>query len=126
MSKLVAAAVTLLAASMVAAGGSPDCAIRPKNVKGGRALRALARISEPAALRTAFRTIKHTDIVSVVSSELEVERGCLVWSFDLSVPGIPGIREVQVDAGDGKVLSSEREVARQEAAERKKDAGPRH
>lgn len=28
---------------------------------------------------------------------------------DLSVPGIPGIQELQVDARDGKVLSSERE-----------------
>ena len=125
MFKRMVVTVTLVAANMVA-GGSPDCAIHPKNVKGGRALRAMARISEPAALRTAFRTIKHTDIVSVVSSELEVERGCLVWSFDLSVPGIPGIHEVQVDAGDGKVLSSEREDARQEAAERKKEASPKH
>jgi len=79
-----------------------------------------------AALRTAIGTIKRTDVVSVVSSELEVEHGCLVWSFDLSVPGIPGIQEVQVDAGDGKVLSSEREDARQEVAERKKDASPKH
>lgn len=126
MFKRMVVAAALVAANMVAAGGSPDCAIRPKNVKGGRALRALARISEPAALRTAFGTIKHTDIVSVVSSELEVERGCLVWSFDLSVPGIPGIHEVQVDAGDGKVLSSEREDPRQEDAERKKDASPKH
>lgn len=126
MLKPMVVAAALVVTNIAAAGGSPDCAIRPKNVKGGRALRALARISEPAALRTAFGTIKHTDIVSVVSSELEVERGCLVWSFDLSVPGIPGIHEVQVDAGDGKVLSSEREDAKQEAAERKKDAGPKH
>ena len=126
MFKRMVVTVTLVAANMVAAGGSPDCAVRPKNGTSSRALRALARISEPAALRTAFGTIKHTDIVSVVSSELEVERGCLVWSFDLSVPGIPGIHEVQVDAGDGKVLSSEREDARQEAAERKKDASPKH
>jgi hypothetical protein len=126
MLKRMVVAAALVVTNIAAAGGSPDCAIHPKNVKGGRALRALARISEPAALRTAFRTIKHTDIVSVVSSELEVERGCLVWSFDLSVPGIPGIHEVQVDAGDGKVLFSEREDARQEAAERKKDASSKH
>jgi hypothetical protein len=124
--KYMFATATLLAVTMAAASETPDCVIRPKNVKGGRALRAMARISEPVALRTAFGTIKHTDVVFVVSSELEVERGCLVWSFDLSVPGISGIHEVQVDAGDGKVLSSEREDARQEAAERKKDASPRH
>jgi|ERR1017187_5904644 hypothetical protein len=117
-------AATLVVTNIAAAGGSPDCAVRPKKVAKGRALRAMARISEPAALRTAIGTIKHTDVVSVVSSELEVERGCLVWSFDLSVPGIPGIQEVQVDAGDGKVLSSEREDLKQEAAERKKESGP--
>lgn len=44
---------------------------------------------------------------------------------DLSVPGIPGIQELQVDARDGKVLSSEREDTRQEVAERKKDATPK-
>jgi len=41
------------------------------------------------------------------------------------VPGIPGIQELQVDARDGKVLSSEREDTRQEVAERKKDATPK-
>lgn len=126
MLKRMVVAAALVVTNIAAAGGSPDCTVRPKNATSRRALRALARISEPAALRTAFGTIKHTDIVTVVSSELEVERGCLVWSFDLSVPGIPGIHEVQVDAGDGKVLSSEREDAKQEAAERKKDANPRH
>jgi hypothetical protein len=35
------------------------------------------------------------------------------------VPGIRGIQEVQVDAGNGKVLSSESADAKQEAAERK-------
>ena len=120
------AIAALLSASLAATKGPPDCVVHPKSGTKSRALRAIARISEPVALRTAIGTIKHTDVVSVLNSELEVERGCLVWSFDLSVPGIPGIREVQVDAGDGKVLSSEREDAKQEAAERKKDATPKH
>jgi uncharacterized membrane protein YkoI len=126
MLKRMVVAAALVVTNIAAAGESPDCAVRSKNVKGGRALRAMARISEPVALRTAIGTIKHTDVVSVLNSELEVEHGCLVWSFDLSVPGIPGIQEVQVDAGDGKVLSSEREDERQEAAERKKDAVQEH
>jgi hypothetical protein len=126
MFKHLVSAVTLLAAGIAAAGESPDCVVRPKSGTKSRALHAMARISEPVALRTAIGTIKHTDVVSVVSSELEVERDCLVWSFDLSVPGIPGIHEVQVDAGDGKILFSEREDAKQEAAEQRKDVSSKH
>jgi hypothetical protein len=125
MSKHLVSAVTLLAASIALAGESPDCIVRPKSGTSSRTLRSMARISEPVALRTAIGTIKNTDVVFVGASELEVERGCLVWSFDLSVPGIPGIQEVQVDAGSGKVLSSEHEDAKQEAAERK-SAGSKH
>jgi hypothetical protein len=39
-----------------------------------------------------------------------------MWSFDLRVAGQSGVQEVQVDAGDGKVLCVKHETPQQEAA----------
>jgi len=58
----------------------------------------------------------------VKESELEVEDGCLVYSFDIRVEGEKGVREVLVDAGDGKILKTEREDESQEA----KEKNPKH
>ena len=45
----------------------------------------------------------------VKERELEVERGYLVYSFDISITGKKGIEEIIVDAGSGKVLAHEQE-----------------
>ena len=62
-------------------------------------------------------------------SELEVEHGRLVWSFDLATPGKVNITEVQVDARDGTIVSVEEETpeqtAKEAAEDRKKKAGKR-
>jgi uncharacterized membrane protein YkoI len=73
----------------------------------------LAEVSWAEAERSARERFKAGEHVSVVSGELEAERGCLIWSFDLRVPGEPGIAEVHVDAGDGRVLSVSRERSQQ-------------
>jgi uncharacterized membrane protein YkoI len=54
----------------------------------------------------------------VTEGELEIEHGCLVYSFDIRVSGRNGIEEVLVDAGTGKVLAHAYENAQQEAAEK--------
>lgn len=60
----------------------------------------------------------------VESSELEKERGKLVYSFDIrNAKGT--ITEVQVEAYTGKIVSVEEENAAQEAAEKKEDNRPR-
>ncbi len=41
-----------------------------------------------------------------MSSDPEVNEGCLVWPLDLRIEGKSGVLEVLIDAGDGKVLSS--------------------
>ena len=46
---------------------------------------------------------------AVKALELEREHGLLIWSFDLTVAGKPGIEEVEVDALTGKVVSVEHE-----------------
>lgn len=54
----------------------------------------------------------------VVEGELEIEGGCLVYSFDIRVPNKAGIEEVMVDPGNGAVLSRSHETPTQMAAER--------
>ena len=59
---------------------------------------------------------------TVSESELEVEHGCLVYSFDIRVTGQKGVEEVLVDAGTGKVLTRGHETSSQEAKEAKAEA----
>lgn len=77
-------------------------------------LQAQAKISEAAASQTALTKAPGGKIVS---SELEVEHGKLLWSFDIKRPGMRKITEVQVDAKTGKILSTEFESPKQQAAE---------
>lgn len=47
---------------------------------------------------------------SVVTGELAREHGRLVWLFDVSVPGSRNVREIQVDARTGAVVSNTLEL----------------
>ncbi|HEY0803076.1 MAG TPA: hypothetical protein VGD54_19730, partial [Steroidobacteraceae bacterium] len=58
----------------------------------------------------------------VISGELEAEGGCLIYSFDIQVPGKKSITEVAVDAGTGKVLWKKHEGPKAQAAEAAADA----
>ncbi|MHB0948054.1 MAG: PepSY domain-containing protein [Gemmatimonadaceae bacterium] len=84
-------------------------------------LRAAAKVSEAAARATALAAVPGS---TVESSELEREKGALIWSFDLKRAGKPGIEEVAVDAVTGAIVArehespaaEEREVARERKA----------
>lgn len=54
---------------------------------------------------------------SIVSAELERERGALVWSFDIAMPMSRNITEVQIDAKTGKLVAEEIETPRDQAKE---------
>ena len=100
----------LLAAALLA---TPALASPCKESKPG--LKAQAKVSCATATKTALAKVLNA---KVKSSELEVEKGKLVYSFDLAVKGKDGIDEVQVDALTGEVLSVEHEDAKAEAAEK--------
>jgi hypothetical protein len=51
------------------------------------------------------------------SAELETEKGRLIYSFDIQVPGRQGIEEVQISAIDGKLVSREHETPAAESRE---------
>jgi len=59
--------------------------------------------------------------------ELEMEKGKLIYSYDLKTEGKSGADEVHVDAMTGKVMSVHHESAameKKEAAEEKKPKKP--
>ncbi len=115
MKLLVPLAVVLLAFSVPASADKLACSIKAS--KGATDLKKMAKISMAAAQKTALAKQPGT----VSKSELEVEDGCLVYSFDIKIAGKSGAQEIMVDAGNGKVLSSKHESAAKEAAEKMGD-----
>ena len=99
----------------------PPCSIHPPKGASQDELVRLSKISEQEARSIALATVKADETPIVKSAELEVEHGCLVWSYDIKVPGQNGIHEVFIDAGNGQVLSRSHETEKQEQAEQKQD-----
>lgn len=120
----LALVVTLAAVPLVAAPRM-DCSIRPAKGTAKTDLPRLAKISQADAQKAALASKGISAGASVAESELEVESGCLVWSFDLKLPGKAGVQEVMIDAGSGKVLSTAYESPKKEAAEKAKGASPK-
>jgi hypothetical protein len=81
-------------------------------------LQAEAKVSRADAEKTALAKVPGG---TVKEGELEKEKGKLIWSFDISIPDSKDIKEVQVDAITGEVVSVEMETAAAEAKEKKKD-----
>jgi len=65
-----------------------------------------AAVTEPTAAATASAKVPGGAIQAV---ELENEDGKLIYSYELRVPGRPGIVEVNVDAKTGAVVNTENE-----------------
>ena len=77
--------------------------------------------SPPAECRSALKAV-NIKSASVASGELEAEGGCLIYSFDIQIPGKQSIVEVAVDAGTGKVLAKKHEGPNAQNAEKAADA----
>jgi uncharacterized membrane protein YkoI len=76
----------------------------------------LAKVTEAAAVATAQKRLpQHT----IVALEIERENGKLIYSFDMKLPGKPGIDEVNVDAMTGKLVGT---VQHESDADEKKEA----
>jgi uncharacterized membrane protein YkoI len=80
------------------------------------ALLKQAKITEAQARQIALKQAPGT----VKESELEKEKGTLVWSFDID--NGKDITEVLVSAIDGHIVSTEHETYKKEAAEKAKEA----
>jgi len=88
-------------------------------------LQSLAKVTEETAAKTALAKVPKGTISSV---ELEREKGKLLYSYDITVPGQKGVEEVHVDATTGKFLSKYHEnpeAEKKEAASEAKAAKPK-
>ena len=116
----LAAALLLVGAATALAAKAP-CSIHPKKGAAKEELAPMAKVTQADAQKAALASFKDPSKATVKEAELEAEHGCLIYSFDIEVAGQMGIQEVQVDAGNGKVLSSKHESPKAEAAEKAKD-----
>jgi Peptidase propeptide and YPEB domain len=107
--------------SVAVLASSAPCSVHPRKGASKDELKSLAKVSEDEARKTALASLKDPAKATVKESELEAEHGCLVYSFDIAVAGKSGIEEIQIDAGNGKLLSSEHESPGAEAAEKAED-----
>ena len=113
--------VSFLTVAATASAAPPTCTLHPKKGATKEELTAMAKVTQADAQKTALASFKDLSKVTVKEAELEAEHGCLVYSFDIEVAGNTGVQEVQIDAGDGKLLSSKHETPKAEAAEKARD-----
>lgn len=110
---LLTAALLAIGVSAEGSGTHPHHAAKPDS-----ALAAHARVKMQTARATALARVPGSKFKAV---ELEREKGIVIWSFELVVPGKPGIEEVNVGALNGKVISVQHEGARTEASEARQE-----
>ncbi len=118
--------LTLLA-TFSASAAELKCSIHPAKGTAELVLESMAKVKQADAKDTAIARYKgRSPIVS--QGELEVERRCLIYSFDIRLAGETGVDEVIVDAGTGSIISRKHETPRQETAEAVADktAAARH
>ena len=113
--------LTTLIVSAGASAAPLHCSIHPKLNIADAELPALAKVTQAEAQRTALKAVRVRS-ATVNSGELEAEGGCLIYSFDIGIPGRKSIIEVAVDAGTGKVLAKKQEGPKAQAAEKAADA----
>jgi uncharacterized membrane protein YkoI len=110
-----------------AAAAKPAAAVRIDAQPGAPAfpveapdsLRALAKITLDSASKLA---IGRVPTGTIQKAELEREKGAIIWSFDIRVPGQEGISEVNVNATTGAVWPTEHENAASKAREAREDS----
>ncbi len=119
MKSLFAAAAFLIPLGASAAG--MPCEIHPTKGMDDTQLAKLAKVSKSDAEIAALAAV-HVESASIASGELETEGGCLIYSFDIKMPGKKSIVEVAIDAGTGKVLAKTHEGPKAQAAEKAADA----
>ena len=105
----IAAASLFFLAGAVASAQKPDCSIRPPRGTSQEDLARMAKVTSQDAEARAIASVAPERVTSVMSSGVEVVNGCLAWPLDLRFASKGGFQEVIVDAGDGRILSSEYE-----------------
>lgn len=113
---LCALAVFTVAVAVRPAAADEYCSVRPPKGATNAQLAELANISQPVAQQIALNRVQSDAGKVVQRAQLEIADGCLVWSFDLKVAEKPGLEEVQLDAGTGRVISIRHKSEQREPA----------
>lgn len=74
-----------------------------------------AKISKDQAIKIALARVPNG---TIKESELEKEKGRLIWSFDIATPGTKNITEVNIDAMTGEIVAVDIETPEKEAKEK--------
>jgi uncharacterized protein (TIGR02246 family) len=105
----IAAASVFLFVAAHASAQKPDCSIRPPRGTSQEDLSRMAKVTATDAEARAVAFVAPDKVTSIIASGVEVVNGCLAWPLDLRFANKGGVTEVVVDAGDGRILSSEYE-----------------
>ena len=112
---LLAAPVAVFAATGDLKG---TCSMKAEKTAKKADLLKMATVKEAEAKKIAMDEVKGTKITK---GGIETEDGCLVYSYHVAHAGDKGQTEVFVDAGNGKVLKTEKEGALRRAVEKPVD-----
>ncbi len=112
--KFTATAACLLAAAMIT-GCESEAGEGHEGHESKKAdLKAEAKVSETDARATALAKVPDG---TIKESELEKEKGKLIWSFDIARPDTKNITEVNIDAITGEIVAVDVETPKSEAKE---------
>ena len=120
MYRLIVIGSAFLLLSSPASADKLACSVKASKSASSASLQGMAKVSKQAAQKTALAKVGGSS-KQVTDGELEVEDGCLVYSFDIKIAGKSGAEEIMVDAGNGKILSHKHESAAKEAGEKMMD-----
>ena len=122
MKRIILAALVAAPLAVYAAGPDKsfkDCSTKASHLTKKTELLATAKVKEAEAKKAALGTAGSG--ASIVKGGIEVESGCLVYSYHVKDPAVKGQTEVFVDAGNGAILKQEKESATRAAMEKPVD-----
>jgi uncharacterized membrane protein YkoI len=118
MKRLIIAALLAAPFAVSANGAFKDCSTKASKMTKKADLQGMAKVKSDEAKKIALDTTKGS---SIVKGGIETEDGCLVYSYHVKDASGKGQTEVFIDAGNGKVLKTEKEGALRAAVEKPVD-----
>jgi uncharacterized membrane protein YkoI len=108
-------AVSIAPVALCAQGATAPKPVKVTEDKPGLLKRA--KISADSATKLAVAAVPNG---RVTKGEIEEEKGKLIYSFDIKVPGKGGIEEIHIDPATGAVVGREHEGGDEKPAPKKK------
>jgi uncharacterized membrane protein YkoI len=93
---------------LAAAADKLECTVKANKRMSQAELTAAAKVKEADARKTALESLKAPQAASAKGG-LGVEDGCLVYAYDVLLPGRPS-QEVIIDAGTGEIITKKAET----------------